>query len=301
MWINDYKESGWFKSLLKEAYYVIRFVFLFVKNGGRVQTVLFYPEFPLFKTELNSILRRSGYNITNNPKLKHDGVVAWEDTTFRPDYPLLHQLGSNEQIVNMGCDDISKRRVESIQQQIFGYSLGVDPRRHTGACVRKSNLNGRHNETEIVDCPIARKEPESIYQRLVNNSMGDGNVEDVRVHICGQKIVCVTIRHKPEKLRFYGDFHASVDEPSKWLSAEEIALVLRFASAMGLDYGEMDTLRDADDGRLYIVDVNNTPYSAPPSAGLSRKDRATALQLGRVAFVEAFLRQGVPLVENRES
>jgi hypothetical protein len=29
---------------------------------------------------------------------------------------------------------------------------------------------------------------------------------------------------------------------------------------MGLDYGELDVLRDADDGRLYVVDVNTTPF-----------------------------------------
>ena len=291
MWINHYKESGWFKSLLKETYYVIRFAWLYVKNGGQVKSVLFYPEFPLFKTEINSILRSSGYNITNNPKLKCDAVVAWQDTTFRPEHPLLQKIADGGQVVNMGCDDISKRRVGAMHLEIFGYNLSLDPCRHTGKCVRKSNLNGRHNETEIIQCPIDHEEPESVYQRLVNNSMGNGNVEDVRVHICGNEIAYLTVRHKTENLRFYGDFYASVNSPASLLNEQEIEKILRFADAMGLDYGEMDTLRDRDDGRLYVVDVNNTPYSAPASAGLARSDRKRALGLGSAAFEQAFLRQ----------
>jgi hypothetical protein len=32
---------------------------------------------------------------------------------------------------------------------------------------------------------------------------------------------------------------------------------------MGLDYGELDAVRDAASGRLYVLDVNNTPFGPP--------------------------------------
>jgi hypothetical protein len=34
------------------------------------------------------------------------------------------------------------------------------------------------------------------------------------------------------------------------------------ARKMGIDYGEFDILRDKD-GRIYVVDVNNTPWGPP--------------------------------------
>jgi hypothetical protein len=34
---------------------------------------------------------------------------------------------------------------------------------------------------------------------------------------------------------------------------------------MGVDYGELDVLRDVEDGRLYVVDVNDTPSGQTPS------------------------------------
>lgn len=39
--------------------------------------------------------------------------------------------------------------------------------------------------------------------------------------------------------------------------------ILAFTEKFGLDYGEVDVLRDNDDGRLYVIDVNNTPFGPP--------------------------------------
>lgn len=43
----------------------------------------------------------------------------------------------------------------------------------------------------------------------------------------------------------------------------EAELLLRLCRALGLDYGELDVLRDVEDGKLYVVDVNNTPWAPP--------------------------------------
>ena len=45
---------------------------------------------------------------------------------------------------------------------------------------------------------------------------------------------------------------------------DELNKIHRFCAKIGMDYGEVDVLRDRDDGRIYIVDANNTP-SGPPS------------------------------------
>jgi hypothetical protein len=45
---------------------------------------------------------------------------------------------------------------------------------------------------------------------------------------------------------------------------------------MALDFGGLDVLRDREDGRIYIVDVNKTDMG-PPSA-LTAKDKLTAMR-----------------------
>ena len=42
-------------------------------------------------------------------------------------------------------------------------------------------------------------------------------------------------------------------------SVEEEEAILDLAARIGLDYGEIDVLRDAD-GEIYVVDVNKTPW-----------------------------------------
>ena len=63
------------------------------------------------------------------------------------------------------------------------------------------------------------------------------------------------------KHRFTNEFGTGViHRTSDVLSAIELDLVLQFCRAIGLDYGELDIVRDQEDGRIYIVDANNTPF-----------------------------------------
>jgi len=61
------------------------------------------------------------------------------------------------------------------------------------------------------------------------------------------------------------------------LSEEEADRVQRFCRGMGLDYGELDAVRDASSGRLYVVDVNNTPFG-PPAKVIRNLDRGQVFQ-----------------------
>ena len=68
---------------------------------------------------------------------------------------------------------------------------------------------------------------------------------------------------------------------------DEQAQVIEFAKKMNLDYGEFDVLRDLDDKKIYIVDVNNTPFG-PPS-NISGSEGKKAISILAKAFREAFL------------
>ena len=56
---------------------------------------------------------------------------------------------------------------------------------------------------------------------------------------------------------------------------------------MRLEYGELDILRDLDNKKIYIVDVNNTPFGPP--ANISAAQGKEAIRILAEAFEEAFL------------
>ena len=58
-------------------------------------------------------------------------------------------------------------------------------------------------------------------------------------------------------------------------------LLAEFCRRLGLDFGEIDILRDARDQRIYCVDVNTTPALPPISLPYAEMRRA----LGFIASV----------------
>ena len=55
---------------------------------------------------------------------------------------------------------------------------------------------------------------------------------------------------------------------------------------MNLEYGDLDILRDNDDGRIYIVDANNTPHG--PSQ-LTKEEKKSALDILTREFKKSFM------------
>ncbi|QHT69441.1 hypothetical protein GXP67_23760 [Rhodocytophaga rosea] len=261
---------------------------LYLKNGFSHKTILFYPQLPLWETEIFKIIKSLDYNITNNPHQKFDMVFNWEDITFRNEYPLLKELSKRYPIINYNCHDISKKRVEAVFQEIFGYSSFVDPTTHQGVCVQKNDLNAKH-DGKIIQCPIKHIEPEYIYQKLLSFETADKLVADYRIPIFGSIIPFLVIRYKQPDTRFTKVVRVSVVDPTDLLSKEELENIRLFCQKIGLQYGELDMIRNKEDGRLYILDANNTPWSPPTSVELSKEQRQLMLRKGVEAFRHSFL------------
>ncbi|MBS1302760.1 hypothetical protein [Loktanella sp. SALINAS62] len=90
---------------------------------------------------------------------------------------------------------------------------------------------------------------------------------------------------RPLKRRFenYQDglrFH----EPQEVYSVDELDKLSRFAARLGLDFGEVDALRDWD-GRHYVVDVNNRPTGPAKELREDRKRRAFDRRATRFAVL----------------
>lgn len=201
-----------------------------------------------------------------------NGAVAafyFEDSTVgtAPETPGLICL-------NGGCTDVSKTHVARTFETVFGYPLLVDPSRWQGPAVEKGEKNGAH-DGRIVTCPTEPL-PGKVYQRLIDAIEGE-EARDLRTPCIDGEPVLVFIKRRP-RADCFANYNSSVAlaAPGDLFSRAELEMIRRFNRAMRLDWGGLDILRDRQDGRLYIVDVNKTDM--PPLA-LPFRDKMRATRL----------------------
>ncbi len=217
-----------------------------------------------------------GLRIARTPQ-EADAAFSFEDATWcAPQAPPVSPS------FNFGCTDVSKSRVAAVFEAVFGYPLAVDPRVWTGPAVEKSERNGAH-DGRIVQCPTAPS-PGMHYQRVVESS--DGRFAyDLRTHCIGGQPRVVWIKRKPAGDRFsIHNLGVTVAKPETVFSADELAAIERFLAAMACDWAGLDILRDADTGRIYIVDVNKTDVG--PIIALSWRDKLRSAGILAAALVE---------------
>lgn len=192
-------------------------------------------------------------------------------------------------IVNDTHFSCLKSNVSRVFLEVFGYSLEVPPLTHQGSCVMKAERNAQH-DGQVIQCPVKALKPGMVYQKLINNSVAGGFVEDIRVPIIGNRIPFAYLKYRPRETRFSNqNSRVELRETRQILTDIEMNLALLFARRMGLDYGELDMLRDREDGRIYIVDANNTPYGPPNQIGEEEGELAVDLS-ARAFFVEFIAR-----------
>ena len=228
------------------------------KPGFVPRTILFYPEKPKTYHALYKICAYLGWDVTNNPKKPADVRIFFEDKTHRKNRLLMEKLRTEHQIINIDCNNISKAYVDDVFFEVFGYRMSVDPTTYRGACVRKSNKNAVHDGV-VLDCPVESPEGGYVYQKFIDTTQGDGQAEEYRLHIFNDTIPISLKRYKNKGDLFNVTVAAEFVDTEDILSKEEQNNVLTFCKRLGMDYGELDALRDKCDGRLYIVDANNTP------------------------------------------
>lgn len=178
--------------------------------------------------------------------------------------------------------DTDKANVEEKFSEVAGYGSIVDPRQTTGLAVLKSKMNARH-DGRVVQLPIDGYDTKDlICQRLVNNTLDD-HVVDIRIpFVCGNPLSAY-VKFRDRGRRFdNSNAHVRMLAPPEVLTDGEIALCQRFCRVMGLDYGELDILRDGKEGRIYIVDANDTPAGPPKT--LPAAERELALRLIAMGF-----------------
>ncbi len=242
------------------------------------------PDFPSPHSAFYKICHRLGYRITTDARRAGDLVVAWEDATIRRADPALEALAARQRVLNYRCVDIGKQRMAEVFEEVFGYGLAVNPAEYHGLMLRKANANAAH-DGKVLSGPIADASSEFTYQKLVDNVV-DGFLEDLRLPVSGEIFPYCMRKRVPLKDRFtLASGTGTIYPAGEVFTAEEIAKLSQFCQTVGLDYGEMDVLRDSKDGRIYIVDVNNTPYG--PSSRWARKPGSWKTHLPRGWYLDA--------------
>ncbi len=177
--------------------------------------------------------------------------------------------------LNGQCRDISKSHVATTFEAIFGYGLSIDPETATGSYLEKGEANGVH-DASIHHSP-SQAERGRVYQRLIDNKTEDGTVLDYRCPTVFGDVPLVFLKERPVDKRFDNyNSRVRLTTAEACFSRKELEQIKAFCRAMKLDWGGLDILRDAADGRIYIVDVNKTDMG-PPLA-LPMKDKLASVK-----------------------
>ncbi|MEM0963361.1 MAG: hypothetical protein AAGK21_12585, partial [Bacteroidota bacterium] len=163
-------------------------------------------------------------------------------------------------VLNARHVDRDKSTVAAAWEVASGYPLAVDPLTHEGPILEKSEGDGT-NDGRILSAPLAPEAitPSKVYQRLVDNVLGE-EVVDYRVPVYRGRVSLVKEKFRPPGDRFSNHSVRTVlREPSDVFSDDERCHLGRAAWELGLDYAEMDVLRDQATGRIYVVDASPVP------------------------------------------
>ncbi|MGB0424610.1 MAG: hypothetical protein ACPGED_09810 [Flavobacteriales bacterium] len=278
---NHYRMNmPFFEKLGKDAKYALKDFSKRIKNGGKLKTIVTYPEFPSKRTTIFKIADKLGYRLSNKPIDQAEVVLFFHDETNKQGSD--PYLKSQKTVYNLHCTDISKSKVDAIHLEVFGYNTFVDPTQHQGLAVEKSDENAQHDGVTI-QCPIAKAKEDKIYQLVINNEVNSDEVMDLRVPVVFGKLPLVYRKYKTMDLRFTNEvFKSQLTKLKDEFSVDEIQKIKLFAERMNVDFAEFDVLRHQNDGKIFIIDVNTTPYGPP--AGLPKEDDQKALDLLSSAF-----------------
>lgn len=175
---------------------------------------------------------------------------------------------------NHRCVDISKGHVARVFATVFGYPLSLDPEGALGDIVEKAERNGVH-DGRIVTAPL-RPRAGYVYQKLIDTTDEKGLVHDLRTPCAGGTAIVVWEKTKPAQRRFaIHNSRAALRDPQAIFSPVELERISAFTARIGLDWGGLDILRDRNDGRIYIVDVNKTDLG--PVIALSWLDKIRSM------------------------
>jgi len=240
-------------------------------TGHKRATIAFHPDRPRPWYLIWPVMHAAGARVIDDAACA-DTVFHFEDRTRTTN--TMPVMKPDARAVNFRCDDVTKSRVAEAFARVAGYELAVDPQAWSGPMLEKSEENATH-DGRIIEGPRA-PQPGKVYQRVVDNEVPGGLVEDLRCPIVGGDLSVVFRKRRALARRFENEnMWVVLDQPGQVFSADEIDVIRRFAQEIGLDWGGLDVLRDRASGKIYVVDANKTDMGPPVALKLGDKLKAT--------------------------
>ena len=238
------------------------------------------------------MLRKAGVEMSNKLIGKFDMGIYWDPRMdINKQTPKLKQNGKKIKLINLFLVDTAKDFIATSFDKHFGYGYHVDPTTFDGYCISKHNGNGTKS-CFFLKCPINATDifKDHSYQQIIDyTDKKDPNIlYELRVPIVGGIIPCVLFKTRNRGLRFTSKNRSiQIVSPLKYLTEQECNKIITYCRYIGLELGEIDILRSQEDGKIYIIDVNNTSWWPPNKLG--DVDRNIVLNLIWNAFLESFL------------
>ena len=272
-----------FEVIIKDIACLVREWSYYFQNGGKLPVWVAAPTYPSKKTTLSKIARMNKSRLTNKFVSNPDVIIYFEDATYGSANELRRKYPKTR-IINANCPDISKERVHVVHLEALGYSMNLNPKTYIGVAVEKSDENAVHDGQEVI-CPVSFPKTDAVYQKVLDNTNEAGEYVDIRVPVIAGKIPLVYLKFKTKKNRFTNKAHrATLHKPEEIFSEEEIAQIEKYAMAMKVDFCEFDVLRHKGNKKIYIIDVNKTPYGPPEP--LNKRDQEKALEILSDSFIQ---------------
>jgi hypothetical protein len=236
-------------------------------------------------------LRKAGAEFVN--KFDRNADIGWFwDSQIKLDKKTDKMFDFTKELrfLNYFLVNTSKEFVAKSMEEHFGYTFKINPRTFNGYCIAKHNGNGTKS-CFFLKCPINADEVfhDHCYQKIINysNKSDSSTLYELRVPIFKNIIPFTFFKTRNKGLRFTSKNRSMEIVPATaHLSEQECQDIIMYCRRIGLEYGEIDILRSDDDGKIYIIDVNNTPWWPPNKLG--DIDRNIALNMMWNALIQGF-------------
>ena len=232
-------------------------------NGERIQTnillmkLLTYPHIAKKGSKLWQICQDLGIEITNDIN-NFDKAIYWNTNPKSiPDARI-----SKVRAINIRCTNVLKNFVDSTWQRVCGYTITVNPKNCPYKYVQKSIYQYRSHTGEKHDGKIFHKnrnpDKNYVYQKYVQTKTKDRYVT-IRVPVFNNHIPCLFLkksfhRFKESRMRIEIIWP---DKIKDYIKPKELKWLRRFNQLAGVDFAEIDMIRDVNTGKIYVIDINN--------------------------------------------
>lgn len=231
--------------------------------------LLFYPDRRIDKTRIGVAIRAIPW-IEIGDKDNFDVCFYWNyKDVLDTDSVIRGWVADGRTVYNDNLTNVSKKAVDECFTWAFGYSSLVSDY-YGGRCLSKANKQSRgdvrvvyqKDEKNINDGIYKYSDQYRIHQKIIDTA-NNGICVEYRAFIFGSDMFIVE-KTKLERNRYKSNADGyRVVGASDIFSKGEMNNILLFCIASGLDFGEIDILRDKD-GLIYIVDINNIAGGGGP-------------------------------------